>query len=91
MKNRFLRYVVALGLATFLSGGGLSTSKAHGEIIGGEFSYTLAYLLDNPSITLQVADKLFSGFSAVNEGIVISGQSFKAFYRLSGFCFRTAD
>jgi hypothetical protein len=63
---------VALGLATFLSGGGLSTSKAHGEIIGGEFSYTLAYLLDNPSITLQVADKLFSGFSAVNEGFDLS-------------------
>jgi hypothetical protein len=74
MANRFLRYLVVVGLATFLTSGGLSGSKAYGDIIilTEDSNITLADLVSSQDITLQVADKLFSGFNVINQGFDLS-------------------
>jgi hypothetical protein len=64
MKNRFLGYAVALGLAAFLTNGGLFGSKAYGDIISCDSGCSLQYLIDNPDKTIQVGDKLFYNFDA---------------------------
>jgi hypothetical protein len=77
MKNKFYRYVLALGFATLLTSGGLSVSKAYGDIIITDFEsgITLQTLADswtdsdpNNNIVLQVGDKLFGEFYASSVG-----------------------
>ena len=72
MIKKFVRCMVAYGLLSLVAAVGLSGSKAYGVTVGGDFNYTLDYLLAHPEITLQVADKLFTGFAAVNEGFDLS-------------------
>jgi hypothetical protein len=64
MIKKFLRYVVAFGLTTFVTVGGLSGSKAYSDIISCDSGCSLQYLIDNPDKTIQVGDKLFSNFYA---------------------------
>jgi len=64
MVTKFFRHVVALGLATFIIVGGLSGSKAYGDIVSGNFTISLQDLMDSSGTILQVGDKLFSNFDA---------------------------
>ena len=74
MKNRFLRYAVALGLAAFFTNGGLFGSKAYGDIISCDSGCTLQYLIDNPDATIQVGDKLFYNFEALSTSSSITSE-----------------
>lgn len=77
MKNKFFRYVVALGLATYLTSGGPPVSKAYGDVIISDFQNGISLLTlanswtdsdpDN-NIILQVGDKLFSDFYGSSVG-----------------------
>ncbi len=58
--------MLALGIATFVTGAGLYGSNAYGDIITCDSGCTLQYLVDNPDATIQVGDKLFSNFDATS-------------------------
>ncbi|HLO16388.1 MAG TPA: PEP-CTERM sorting domain-containing protein [Anaerolineales bacterium] len=85
MVKKFLRYMVAFGLTTCVTVGGLSGSKAYGDII---YTQNDAAFIDgislltlknswtdqdpNNNIVLQVGDKIFTNFggSSVGDNVV---------------------
>ena len=72
MIKKFLRYVVAYGLTTFVTVGGLSGSNAYSDIISCDGGCTLSYLTANPGAIIQVGDKLFSNFEAVSTSSTVT-------------------